>query len=239
MTVSATYFYSVFWGLCSKQETIQRVTSKNLLYISQPQFAFCKFSHLNIEGTWAIQGPHGLWKCSRYCEAQAVWFAYSLAADGSAGVGEMIRKTQRYQVVDIKYQNQSIRPKWEKREAEEVRIILGSGCSCQRAPHYYAVTCCWGFPGGSDGKESACSAGDSGSISELGRSPGEGNGYPLQYSWNSTDRGAWWATVPGVTESGMTEWLTTTTTACWHGRLSWQEADQLAESTGWACTVPH
>ena len=40
-----------------------------------------------------------------------------------------------------------------------------------------------GFPGGSDGKEFACSARDLGLIPELGRSPGEGNGYPLQYSW--------------------------------------------------------
>ena len=39
-----------------------------------------------------------------------------------------------------------------------------------------------GFPGGSAGKESACNAGDLGLISRLGRSPGEGNGYPLQYS---------------------------------------------------------
>ena len=39
------------------------------------------------------------------------------------------------------------------------------------------------FPGGSDGKESACHAGDSGSLPGLGRSPGEENGYPLQYSW--------------------------------------------------------
>ena len=39
-----------------------------------------------------------------------------------------------------------------------------------------------GFPGGSSGKESACNVGDLGSIPELGRSPGEGNGYPLQYS---------------------------------------------------------
>ena len=60
-----------------------------------------------------------------------------------------------------------------------------------------------GFPGGSDGKESTCNAGDLGSISGLGRSPGEGNGYPLQYSCleNSTDRGAWWATVHGVEKS--------------------------------------
>ena len=40
----------------------------------------------------------------------------------------------------------------------------------------------WGFPGGSSGKESACNVGDLGSILDLGRSPGEGNGYPLQYS---------------------------------------------------------
>ena len=54
-----------------------------------------------------------------------------------------------------------------------------------------------GFPGGSDGKESACNAGDPGSVPELGRSPGEGNGNSLQYSCleNSVDRGAWWARV--------------------------------------------
>ena len=48
-----------------------------------------------------------------------------------------------------------------------------------------------GFPGGSDGKESACNVGDLGSIPVLGRPPGEGNGYPLQYSdlENSMDRG--------------------------------------------------
>ena len=42
-----------------------------------------------------------------------------------------------------------------------------------------------GFPEGSDGKESACNAGDLGSIPGSGRSPGEGTGYPLQYSWAS------------------------------------------------------
>jgi len=60
-----------------------------------------------------------------------------------------------------------------------------------------------------DGKESACSAGDLGSISGLGRSPGEGNGNPLQYSClqNSMDRGAWQAVYRpwGHKESGMTE----------------------------------
>ena len=57
-----------------------------------------------------------------------------------------------------------------------------------------------GFPGGSDGEESACNAGDPGSIPGLGRSPGEGHGKPLQYSCleNPMDRGAWWAAVQGV-----------------------------------------
>ena len=60
-----------------------------------------------------------------------------------------------------------------------------------------------GFPGGSDGKESACNVGDLGSIPGSGRSPGEGNGNPLQYSCleNSMDRGACWATVHGIIES--------------------------------------
>ena len=60
-----------------------------------------------------------------------------------------------------------------------------------------------GLPGGSDSKESACSAGDSGSIPGSGRSPGEGLSNPLQYSCleNPMDRGAWWATVHGVTQS--------------------------------------
>ena len=59
------------------------------------------------------------------------------------------------------------------------------------------------FRGGSDGKASACNVGDPGSIPGSGRSPGEGNGKPLQYSClkNPMDRGAWWATVHGVTKS--------------------------------------
>ena len=62
-----------------------------------------------------------------------------------------------------------------------------------------------GFPGGSDRKESACNEGDPGLIPGSGRSPGEGNGNPLQYSCltNSMDRGAWWATVHGVAKSRM------------------------------------
>ena len=61
-----------------------------------------------------------------------------------------------------------------------------------------------GFPDGSDGKESACNEGDRGSMPGSGRSLGEGNGNPLEYSClgSPMDRGAWRATVHGVTRSG-------------------------------------
>ena len=74
-----------------------------------------------------------------------------------------------------------------------------------------------GFPDGSDGKKSACNARDLGSIPGLGRSPGEGNSNPLQYSCleNSMDRGAL-STVHRVTESVMTEQLTSTHTISIH-----------------------
>ena len=60
-----------------------------------------------------------------------------------------------------------------------------------------------GFPGGSDGKESVCNEGDPGLIPGLGRSPGEVNSNPLQYSCleNSMDRGVWQATVHGIAKS--------------------------------------
>ena len=61
----------------------------------------------------------------------------------------------------------------------------------------------WPFPGGSDGKEPTCNVGDPGSIPGLGRSPGEGNGNPLQYSCLEIpmDGGAWQAIVHGVAKN--------------------------------------
>ena len=66
---------------------------------------------------------------------------------------------------------------------------------------YYSIH--QGFLGGLDGKESACNAGDPDSISGLGRSPGGGNGNPLQYSCLEypVDRGAWQATIHGVAKN--------------------------------------
>ena len=68
---------------------------------------------------------------------------------------------------------------------------------------YLAAVGLLGFPGGSDGEESACNEGDLGSIPGLGRPPGEGNGNPLQYSFleNPMDRGAWWSIVSGGRKS--------------------------------------
>ena len=69
---------------------------------------------------------------------------------------------------------------------------------CKRFESY--ILC---FPGGSEVKASTCNVGDLGSFPGSGRSPGEGNGTPLQYSCleNPTDGGAWWATVHGVAQS--------------------------------------
>ena len=79
----------------------------------------------------------------------------------------------------------------------ERKIMMGEWENC------WSIWCSLVFPGGSDGKDSTCSAGDLGLIPGSGQSPGAGHGNPLQYSCleNSMDRGAWWATVHGVTKS--------------------------------------
>ena len=73
----------------------------------------------------------------------------------------------------------------------------------QQTQVWFGNTLTPAFPGDSVGKEAALNAEDPGSIPEAGRSPGEGNGNPLQYSCleNSMDKGAWWSTVHGVTNS--------------------------------------
>ena len=86
----------------------------------------------------------------------------------------------------------------------------------------------WGFPGDSDSKKSACNAGDLDLIPGSGRSPGKGNGNPLQYSCleNSMNRRAWWATVHGGRKTlNMTEQVT------FPFSLYWNRVDP--ESNAW------
>ena len=77
------------------------------------------------------------------------------------------------------------------------------GSLCGAVPPTRVGLYIMGFPGGSVSKESACKAGNLGSVPGSARPPGAGNGNPLQYSCleNSTDRGAWWALVHGVAKS--------------------------------------
>ena len=73
---------------------------------------------------------------------------------------------------------------------------------CESVHIYPKIYIYMGFSGGSESKESACYVGDLGSIHVSGRSPGEGNGYPFQFSCpgNPMNRGAWQAAVHGVTK---------------------------------------
>ena len=87
-------------------------------------------------------------------------------------------------------------------------LIQSEACFCMTHKNDFYGLKAWQSPQWLSGKESACYAGDTGLIPGLGRSPGEGNGNPLQYSCldNSMDRGAWWAPCSHE-ESGTTEWL--------------------------------
>ena len=78
-------------------------------------------------------------------------------------------------------------------------MVLASG---MKDPEFRCQTRPWASLVAQDSKEPACNVGDLGSIPGAGRSPGRGNGNPLQYSGlgNPMDRGAWWATVNGVTK---------------------------------------
>ena len=100
------------------------------------------------------------------------------------------------------------------------RLLLDPRCYIPSLLHFllHSTYHLLGFPGALDGKESACNAGDPGSIPGLGRSAREGNGHPLQYSCleNLMDRGTWRAAVHAIPELDMTEWLTLSlcTTTC-------------------------
>ena len=89
-------------------------------------------------------------------------------------------------------------------EAHSITIeLLTYGWKFYLSSSFYFLIYILKLPGGSDSKETACNAGDPGSIPGLGRFPGERNGYPIQYSCleNFMDRRNWWATVQGVAKS--------------------------------------
>ena len=90
--------------------------------------------------------------------------------------------------------------------AHSTRVVEGLEC-WGSSPFECDFTVTWGFPGGSDSKESAYSSGNLGSIPGSGRCPEEGDGYSVQYSCleNSIDRGVWWAGVHGIIKSQI--WL--------------------------------
>ena len=104
------------------------------------------------------------------------------------------RKIRHLSLIDGKFQ-QKIR--------KLNQAIKNTSCPNMIYSKNVYIKAVWGFPWGLDDKESACNAGDPCSIPGLGRSPGEGNGNPLQFSSleNSIDRGAWWATVHGIEKS--------------------------------------
>ena len=94
---------------------------------------------------------------------------------------------------------------WSSFSADLINTLIFQGVLLKNIyMHIHAYIC---FPGSSEVKASASNAGDPGSIPGSGRSPGEGNGNPVQYSCleNPMDWGAWWAAVHGVTESDVTE----------------------------------
>ena len=99
--------------------------------------------------------------------------------------------------VDCNLPGSSVHGILQAKILEWVSMPSSRGSSRPRDQTHISYFSCTGkdFPGGSDGKESACDAGDLGLIPGSGRSPGEENGYPFQYSCleNSMDRGAWQA----------------------------------------------
>ena len=143
-------------------------------------------------------------------------------------------------------------PPWHFQVTGHVYVLCFPHKTLKRSkPHYHIPGTVLGNPLYADSYRSTCNSGDLGLIPGSGRSPEEGNGNPLQYSClgNSTDRGAWWATVHGVTKSQT--WLsdshidTLSHPASYHlfipiwkrRKGSWQKISRLPELTQGEKTV--
>ena len=102
--------------------------------------------------------------------------------------------------------------------------MINSNSKCFSSDLYPSIVIWAGFPVGSDSRESVCNAGDPGSIPGVGRSPGEGNGNPLQYSCleNPMDRGTWQLYTDhgvGKNQTLLSDW--STTIVIWGGNVTW------------------
>ena len=154
--------------------------------------------------TWQVKAKSN--KQKKSCEFAVIWNCiwYYIFARNLIFRDKKIQLALQYLYIhDIHPKMENI---WEKNFHE---IPKSKTWICHSSSTIYiALTLYLGFPGGLDSKESACSVGDMGSIPGLRRSPGEGNGNPLQYCYleNSMDRhySPW-----GCKESDMTEWLST------------------------------
>ena len=153
--------------------------------------------------------PCSVCVCTHICVWRQIWLeSHFVGVSDMAQTGELVVWSSEG-VMAIVW-----RP-WPWEGKQRMKIKSGRMCEGSSNLQYYLfMHISWfpsphhmGFPGGSDDKESACSAGDLGSIPGLGSPPKEGNGNPLQYSCpeNSKERGAWRATVHGVTKSQI--WL--------------------------------
>ena len=118
------------------------------------------------------------------------------AWSGSKPVHIQVQQNLEYEVNQTSLENPMDGGAWQA-------TVQGVARSRTRLSDFTSPHLTSDFPGGSDGKASAYNAGDQGSIPGSGRSPGEGNGNPLQYSGleNPMDGGAWQATVHGATKS--------------------------------------
>ena len=156
-----------------------------------------EWRRVNTWGSWKKK-----WKDSQ-CKVIVPLFLFTRSALLSylLRVGPFIIQVSEQNIIEIIIYHQTNHPPCTHTHIHPLGHIL--------------MTSLWGFPGGSDGKESASNARDSGSILGLGRSPEEGNGYPLRYSCleNPMGRGAWQATVLGIAKSQ--DWMTDTSVHFW------------------------
>ena len=152
-----------------------------------------------------------------------IWFTYSTSGylfEGNENIN-FKRYNRKYQYMSKGSSNREITHSSKQKTwaitQENGRVVLKLFQKISR------LSLPLGFPGGSDGKVSACNEGDMGLIPRSGRSPGEGNGNSLQRSYlgNPMNRGAWLATIRGVAKSqtGQCTHASQNHKSLWHWKI--------------------